>query len=93
MSTIIANTSFAYKNDVYQKGGTYDTAVATVNAANTAVPHLFYATGGTKVVQGSFAFRDTRAGGIDRVVGSGETLPSGDVAVTAASGAGTKLVK
>ncbi len=93
MSTIIANTSFAYKNDIFTRGVTYDTANANVNAANTAVPHLFYATGGTKVVQASFAFRDTRAGGIDRVVGNGETLPSGDAAVTAASGAGTKLVK
>ncbi len=93
MATIIANTSFAYKGDVFTRGATYDTANANVNAANVAVAHLFYATGGTKSVQSSFAFKDTRAGGIDRVVGAGEMLPSGDVAVTAASGAGTKLVK
>ncbi len=82
MSIIVANTSFAFAGDVYQHGGSYDTANAKVNAANTAVPHLFYATAGTKVAQTSFAFRDTRAGGIDRVVGRGEALPSGDIAVT-----------
>ncbi len=78
MSTIIANTSFAYKNDVFTRGVTYDTANANVNAANVAVPHLFYATGGTKVAQHTFAYRSTMAGGIDRVVYAGETLPSGD---------------
>lgn len=82
MATIIANTSFAYKGDVFTRGATYDTANANVNAANTAVPQLFYATAGTKVSQTAFVFRDTRGGGFDRVVGRGETLPSGDTAVT-----------
>ncbi len=92
MATIIANTSFAYKADVFTRGATYDTANANVNAANVAVPHLFYATAGTKVVQSAFAFRDTRAGGIDRIVGNGELLPTGDVAVTACNGS-VKLIK
>ena len=83
MATIIANATFSYKGDVYTHGATYDTAVATVAAANTAVPHLFYASGGTKTANDTFVYRDTRAGGIDRVVYKGEVLPSGDNAVTA----------
>lgn len=86
MSLIVANASFSYKGDVYQHGATYDTAVATVNAANVAVPHLFYASGGTKTAQDSFVYRDTRAGGIDRVVHIGEALPSNDNAVTVVGG-------
>jgi hypothetical protein len=82
MSLIVANTSFAYKTDVFTRGGVYDTSNANVNAANVAVPHLFYATGGTKIAQTSFVFRDTRAGGMDRFVGVGEVLPSADLAVT-----------
>jgi len=91
MSTIIANQSFAYKGDVYQHGGTYDTAVATVNAANTAVPHLFYASGGTKIAQDTFVYKDTRAGGIERVVYIGETLPNNDNACTTVTN--TKQIK
>jgi hypothetical protein len=83
MATIIANTSFSYKGDVFTRGATYDTANANVNAANTAVGHLFYATGGTKTAQDTFVYRDTRAGGIERFVYKGEVLPSGDNAVTA----------
>lgn len=83
MATLIANTTFAYKGNVYTHGATYDTADANVNAANTAVPHLFYATGGTKTAKDTFVFKDTRAGGIERFVYIGEVLPSGDVAVTA----------
>ncbi len=82
MATIIANTSFAYKGDVFTRGATYDTANANVNAANVAVPHLFYATGGTSKTLGTFLFKDTRAGGIERYVGKDEMLPSNDVAVT-----------
>lgn len=88
MATIIANTSFSYAGDVYQHGGSYDTANAKVNAANTAVPHLFYASGGTKTAQTSFVYRDTRAGGIDRVVHVGEVLPSNDNAVTVVTSGG-----
>jgi nucleoid-associated protein YgaU len=83
MATIVANTSFAYKTDVFTRGRVYDTANANVNAANVAVPHLFYATGGTKVAQTSYVFKDSRAGGIERFVGVGEVLPAADVAVTA----------
>ncbi len=93
MALIVANATFGYKASVFTHGVTYDTADTLVNAANTAVPHLFYAAAGTKTVLSSFVFRDTRAGGIDRVVHAGEVLPSGDVAVTAASGGGTKLLK
>ncbi len=84
MATIIANTSFAYGRTVFTRGQTYDTTNANtdINAANTAVPHLFYATGGTKTSAGTFVYRDTRAGGIDRVVTAGEVLPSGDNAVS-----------
>jgi hypothetical protein len=89
MSLIVANTSFAYKTDVFTRGRTYDTANANVNAANVAVPHLFYAAGGTKTAMTSYVFMDTRAGGIERVVGVGETLPSADLAVTK-GGIGTK---
>ncbi len=84
MSTIVANATFSYKGDVYTHGATYDTANANVNAANTAVGHLFYATAGTKTAQDTFVFKDTRAGGIERFVYKGELLPSGDAAVTAA---------
>lgn len=84
MATIVANTTFAHGGRVYTKGVTYDTADVAVNTANTAVPHLFYATGGTKTANTSFVMRDTRAGGIERFVGRGEVLPSGDPAVTAA---------
>ena len=83
MATIIANTSFSYAGTVYTRGATYDTADAKVNAANTAVGHLFYATGGTKVAQDTFVYRDTRAGGRDRFVYKGEVLPSNDNAVSA----------
>ncbi len=89
MATIIAHTSFAYKGDVFTRGATYDTANANVNAANVAVPHMFYATGGTKTAAGTFLFRDTRAGGFDRFVSIGEVLPSADPACTA----NTKQVK
>ncbi len=83
MATIVANATFAYKADVFTQGVTYDTANANVSAANTAVPHLFYASAGTKVAQTAFVFRDTRVfGGLDRVVHRGDTLPSGDAAVT-----------
>lgn len=84
MTTIIANTSFAYGKTVFVRGQTYDTANANndINAANTAVPHLFYATGGTKTAMGTFLYRSTMAGGIDRIVGNGEVLPSGDNAVS-----------
>jgi len=88
MSLIVANASFSYKGDVYQHGATYDTANANVNAANTAVPHLFYASGGTKTAQDTFVYRDTRAGGIDRVVHVGEVLPSNDNAVTVVTSGG-----
>jgi hypothetical protein len=91
MATIIANASFSYKGDVYQHGATYDTAVATVNAANTAVPHLFYATGGTKTALDTFVYKDTRAGGIERFVYIGEVLPSNDNAVTTVTN--TKQIK
>jgi hypothetical protein len=83
MALIVANNTFSYKGDVFTHGVTYDTANANVNAANTAVPHLFYASGGTKVAQDTFVFKDTRAGGIERFVYKGENIPSGDVAVTA----------
>lgn len=83
MAQIVANATFAYKADVYTKGVTYDTANANVNTANTAVPHLFYATGGTKTAKDSFVFKDPRAGGIERFVHIGEVLPSGDNACTA----------
>ena len=82
MATIIANNTFSYAGRVYTHGVTYDTSDAAVNAANTAVPHLFYATGGTKIAQDTFVMRDTRAGGIERFVYAGEALPSGDVAPT-----------
>jgi hypothetical protein len=88
MATIIANASFSYKGDVYQHGATYDTAVATVNAANTAVPHLFYASGGTKTATDTFVYKDTRAGGIERIVYIGELLPSNDNAVTVVTSGG-----
>lgn len=83
MATIIANDTFTYAGNVYTHGVTYDTANAAVNAANTAVPHKFYATGGTKTAQDTFVFRDTRAGGVERFVYKGEVLPSGDQACTA----------
>jgi len=82
MSTIVANTTFAYKGTVFTQGVTYDTAVTAVNLANTDVPHLFYATGGTKTAQTSFVFRDTRAGGIDRIVHRGDVMPSNDPGAT-----------
>lgn len=82
MAKIIANSTFAYKGDVYTHGVSYDTANANVNAANIAVPHLFYAAGGTKTAQDTFVFKDTRAGGIERFVYKGETLPSTDAACT-----------
>lgn len=82
MATIIANSSFAYGPHVYQRGNSYDTAVAAVAAANTAVPHLFYTGAGTKTANTSFVYHDTRAGGFDRLVGRGELLPSNDQAVT-----------
>ena len=91
MATIIANTSFSYGGAVYTRGATYDTADAKVNAANTAVPHLFYATGGTKIAQTTFVYKDTRAGGIERFVYKGETLPSGDNACTVVTN--TNLIK
>jgi len=82
MATIVANTSFAYGTRVYTRGVTYDTADAAVNAANTAVPHLFYATGGTKTATDTFVMRDSRAGGITRFVYVGEVIPGTDVSVT-----------
>ena len=82
MALIVANDTFSYGGDVYTHGATYDTANAKVNAANTAVPHKFYATGGTKTANDTFVYRDSRAGGIDRVVYKGEVLPSGDDACT-----------
>ncbi len=84
MATVIANTSFAYAGRVYTRGARYDTADSAVNAANTAVPHLFTAAAGTKTAQDTFVMRDTRAGGIERFVYKGDLLPSNDVAVTAA---------
>ena len=78
MSLIVANDTFSYAGNVYTHGVTYDTAVAAVAAANTAVPHKFYASGGTKTANDTFVYRDSRAGGIDRVVYKGEVLPSGD---------------
>lgn len=82
MATIVANATFAYSGRVYTHGVTYDTSDAAVSAANTAVPHLFYATGGTKTAQDTFVMKDTRAGGIERIVYAGELLPSGDVSVS-----------
>ncbi len=84
MALIVANAAFSYRGTSFQHGLTYDTTNANtdINAANVAVPHLFYAAGGTKICTDSFVFRDTRAGGIDRVVHQGEVLPSGDIAVT-----------
>lgn len=78
MATIIANDTFCYAKRVYTHGVSYDTSDAAVAAANTAVPHKFYATGGTKTAQDTFVYQDSRAGGISRVVYKGEVLPSGD---------------
>lgn len=78
MSLIVANDTFHYGSTLFTHGVTYDTAVAAVAAANTAVPHKFYATGGTKTANDTFVYRDSRAGGLDRVVYKGEVLPSGD---------------
>lgn len=86
MATLIANTSFSYKNTSFIRGATYDTADPRTNEANNSVPHLFYATGGTKTAQDTFVFKDPRAGGIDRFVYKGELIPSNDAAVTAAPG-------
>jgi len=83
MSLIVANDTFSYKGDVFTHGVTYDTANANVAAANTAVPHKFYASAGTKTANDTFVYRDTRAGGIERFVYKGEVLPSNDNAVTA----------
>lgn len=82
MALIVANDTFAYGGKVYTHGVSYDTSDTNVNAANTAVPHKFYATGGTKTANDTFAYRDSRAGGIDRIVYKGEVLPSGDDACT-----------
>ena len=86
MATLIANTSFSYKSTSFTRGQQYDTVDPRTNEANTAVPHLFYATGGTKTAKETFVFKDTRAGGIERFVYKGELIPSGDAAVTAAPG-------
>lgn len=86
MATVIANTSFSHGGRVYTQGVTYDTADAAVNLANTAVPHYFAATGGTKTCQTTFFFRDSRGGGVDRVVWKGTVLSSADAAVTQAPG-------
>lgn len=82
MALIVANDSFHYGSMSFTHGVTYDTAVAAVNAANVAVPHKFYASGGTKTANDTFVYKDSRAGGIDRVVWKGEVLPSGDDAAT-----------
>ena len=82
MALVVANDTFSYGGNVYTHGVTYDTAVAAVSAANTAVPHKFYASGGTKTANDTFVYKDSRAGGIDRVVYKGEVLPSGDDACT-----------
>jgi hypothetical protein len=84
MSLIVANVSFAYADHSYQHSKTYDTAIGYVAAANAALPEHFYAAGGTKTCNNAFAFRDSRAGGFERIVHVGDVLPSGDPAVTAA---------
>ena len=82
MATLIANTSFSYKGTSFTRGGTYDTADPRTNETNAAVPHLFYATAGTKTAKDTFVYRDTRAGGLERFVYKGELIPSNDNAVT-----------
>ncbi len=88
MSIIVANASFSYRGTSFTHGVSYDTASANgdINLANTNVPHMFYATAGTKTCTNTFLMRDTRAGGLDRYVHVGELLPSNDAAVTAAPG-------
>jgi hypothetical protein len=86
LTLIIANATFSYAGKVYTHGVTYDTADAAVSAANTAVSHLFAASGGTKTAQTTFFMRDSRGGGLDRVVWKGEVLSSSDAAVTQAPG-------
>jgi hypothetical protein len=86
VSLIVATTSFHYKSTGFIRGATYDTTAANgdISAANTAVPHLFCAAGGTKTANTSFVYHDTRAGGFDRIIGRGMVMPSGDQAVTTA---------
>lgn len=83
MSLVIANATFSYKKRTFTHGAVYDTADPDVSDANTTVPHLFYASGGTKTAKDTFVFKDPRAGGVERIVYIGEVLPSGDAAVTA----------
>ena len=59
------------------------TTVDWVAAAFAAVPQLFCASGGTKTAITAGVFRDSRAGGFDRIFRVGEVYPSNDPAVTA----------
>jgi hypothetical protein len=84
VATIVANTDFAYGNAVFQHQKTYDDQVDWVAAAKAAHPERFFASGGTKTCTNAFVFIDSSGGSFDRVVDTGDTLPSGDAAVTAA---------
>jgi hypothetical protein len=80
--------SFATGTNGYSfvAGSVYDTAVDWVNTAFTNHPAHFSSGVASKSANTSFVFRDSREGGIERVIHAGDQLPAADAAVTAAPG-------
>jgi hypothetical protein len=78
-STKVPIDSFAYGSSVYRR----DTAVASSDAAVTALPSLFISSGGAKTATTSFVYHDSTLGR-DRAIWAGDQVATSDNAYIAA---------